>query len=69
MKIKYIYGLFQEVEVESDFIPLVGDGVSLMGCLGVPYDIQAAPMSVTSRTFSCQSNTVLISLQNKKLEL
>ena len=69
MKIKYIYGLFQEVEVESDFIPLVGDSVSLMGCLGVPYDIQAAPMDVTSLTFSCQSDTVLISLQKKKSEL
>ena len=69
MKIKYIYGLLQEVEVESDFIPLVGYGVSLLGCLGVPYDIQATKMYVTSRTFSCQSNTVLISLQKKKLEL
>lgn len=69
MKIKFIYGLFKEVEVESDFIPLVGDSVSLMGCLGVPYDIQAKPMYVTSRTFSCQFNTVLISLQKKKLEL
>lgn len=67
MRIRYIYDLLKDVEIESDFIPLVGDCVSLMGLSGVPNDVQAASMQVMSRTFSCLSNTVVIYL--RKVEI
>lgn len=67
MRIRYVYDLLKEVEIESDFIPLVGDCVSLMGLSVVPNDVQVASMQVMSRTFSCLSNTVVIYL--RKVEI
>jgi hypothetical protein len=62
MKIRYVYGLLKEIEVESDFVPIVGDYVSLTGCTGVSSNLQTKTMKVVARTFSCQSNSVIVSI-------
>ena len=47
------------VDVESNFVPLVGDYVSLNGCVGVPFYIQARTLKVVNRTYNGEHGTEL----------
>ena len=62
MKIRYVYGFLKGVDVESNFVPLVGDYVSLNGCVGVPFYIQARTLKVVNRTYIYRDNSVTVYL-------
>jgi len=66
MKVRYICGILKkEVAIESDFVPLVGDRVSLIGCQGVPNEIQMSNWEVVCRSYSLLNDSILINLKRE----
>jgi hypothetical protein len=66
MKIKYyIYDTLQEVNVQSDFVPRVGDSVSLVGCDNIPNHLQIESMKVVGRTYIVWSDSIIVELKKK----
>ena len=67
MKIRYIFGSMNPIEVQSEFVPLIGDYVSLIGCNDLPNDIQMANVKVVRRTYSVMNDTVIIGLNEETI--
>ena len=65
MKIRYVYDSSKEVVVQSNFIPSVGDNVSLLGC-AVPSDFHLENMKVVRRTYSAMDDSLIVILREEK---
>lgn len=65
MKVRYIYEIFKEVVIESDFVPLVGDRVSLIGCQGVPNEFQTSNWKVVCRSYILLDDSISIKLKRE----
>lgn len=66
MKIRYIFGSMNTIDVQSEFVPIIGDYVSLIGCDNLPNDIRMANMKVARRTYSVMADTIIIGLIKEK---
>lgn len=62
MKLKLVYDMLKYVDIESDFIPEVGDYVSLLGYTDVPVEKSSKPLKVVRRSFSPFANSLAIIL-------
>ena len=68
-KVRFVYKAFKSVTVECDYIPVVGDYVSLLGIDGVPSDIAVSSLVVTSRSYHPFSGCITVILEKVEIKL